>query len=62
MMDRMEELESKLAHLMRAVDDLSDIVARQSREIDRLTRLTALLSEREGDMASPAAHQPPPHY
>ena len=46
-MDRMGAIEERLAHLMRAVEDLSDVVARQSGEIDRLTRVNHLLMERE---------------
>jgi len=36
----MTDLEEKLAHLIRAVDDLSDVIARQDREIDWLRLLT----------------------
>lgn len=45
-MDR-DAIEEKLAHLIRATDDLSDVVAAQSRRIDRLERQVALLTERE---------------
>lgn len=60
-------LEEKVAHLMRAVDDLSDVVASHAKEIERLTRLVTLLVEREAEreaMAgdSPAANVPPPHW
>jgi SlyX protein len=66
-MDRTEALEEKLAHLMRSVDDLSDIVARQGREIDVLTRRVHMLmereAEREADLAeAPAANVRPPHW
>lgn len=61
-----ESLETKIAHLMRSVDDLSDVVAAQAREIDRLTRITALLAEREAEREAgldpPAANQRPPHW
>ncbi len=61
------KLEERIAHLIRAVDDLSDIVAAQGREIDRLTRLTEMLALREaereeGGMDAPAANQRPPHW
>jgi SlyX protein len=67
MMDRTEELEERIAHLTRAVDDLSDVVARQGREIDRLTRLTHMLAEREAEREAglgdaPAANVKPPHW
>lgn len=63
-----EELEERVAHLMRIVDDLSDEVARQGREIDRLTRRLALLMEREAEReyddgnSIPLADQKPPHW
>ena len=40
------DIEEKLSHLMRAVDDLSDVVARQERDIAVLTRQVARLTER----------------
>ena len=62
-------LEEKIAHLTRAVDDLSDVVARQERELDALTRRLALLMSREaereaseGGGAVPLADQRPPHW
>jgi SlyX protein len=65
-MDRMDAVEERVAHLMRVVEDLSDVVARQGRELDRLTRLTGLLAEREAERealgAGPAADQKPPHW
>jgi SlyX protein len=61
-----EVLEERVAHLMRAVDDLSDVVARQAKELDRLTRLVGLLAEREADRESsggaPEANVKPPHW
>jgi SlyX protein len=65
-MDRIESLEERIAHLIRMVEDLSDVVARQAAEIDRLTRLTGLLAEREAEREaagdSPAANVRPPHW
>lgn len=65
-MDRIEQLEERISHLMRAVEDLSDVVARQSRDVDRLLRLTQLLAEREADReaqgGSPEANVKPPHW
>ena len=67
-MDRMAAIEERLAHLMRAVEDLSDVVARQSGEIDRLTRLNHLLMEREAGREADTgegialADQKPPHW
>jgi SlyX protein len=61
------DLEERIAHLIRAVDDLSDMVARQEREITRLTRIVGLLSEREAEREAeagtiPLADQKPPHW
>jgi SlyX protein len=65
-MDRIDSLEERIAHLMRAVEDLSDVVARQSGEIDRLTRVAQLLAQREaesdGTGSIPLADQKPPHW
>lgn len=67
-MTQQTALEEKIAHLIRAVDDLSDIVARQEGEISRLTHRVAMLMEREagremdGGGSIPLADQRPPHY
>jgi SlyX protein len=66
LMDRAEALEERIAHLTRAVEDLSDVVAAQGAEIDRLSRLTRLLAEREAEreagLEAPLANQKPPHW
>lgn len=62
------ELEERIAHLTRTVEDLSDIVARQADQIDRLVRRTDLLTAREaereadGGTSIPLADQRPPHW
>ena len=66
-MDRIDALEERLSHLIRANDDLSEIVARQGREIDVLTRRVVMLmqrlAEREAELAeAPAADVRPPHW
>ncbi|WGH77563.1 SlyX family protein [Jannaschia ovalis] len=64
----MDAIEERIAHLIRQVEDLSDVVARQSGEIDRLERRVALLMERaaeaesEGQGSVPLADQRPPHW
>ncbi len=61
-------LEERIAHLIRAVDDLSDMVAAQGREIDVLTRRVTILMAREaereaeGEGSVPLADQRPPHW
>ena len=62
------QLEEKIAHLIRTVDEMSDIVARQEREIDRLTHRVQMLMEREASReydaggSIPLADQKPPHW
>ena len=60
-------LEERIAHLTRGLDDLSDVVARQAREIERLAVRVALLMEREAEReaeggGAPLADQRPPHW
>jgi SlyX protein len=58
-----QALEERIAHLTRAVEDLSDMVARQASEIDRLTRMVAMLAAREaGGAEAPSADVRPPHW
>ncbi|SFJ09690.1 SlyX family protein [Jannaschia pohangensis] len=64
----MQDIEERIAHLTRAVEDLSDVVARQSGEIATLERRVRLLMERsaEAELAQensvPLADQRPPHW
>ena len=54
MQDRVIELEIKMVHFEQTVDELSDLIARQQTDIDRLnTQLLSLLAhirEREADV------------
>jgi SlyX protein len=66
-MDRVEALEERVAHLMRAVEELSDVVARQAGEIAGLERRVRLLMERAAEEeglggAPPEANVRPPHW
>ncbi|MGZ9811938.1 SlyX family protein [Pseudoroseicyclus sp. H15] len=62
----MTELEERIAHLERALDDASGEVARQARAIARLERRVQMLMEREGEREAsgqmPPSDGPPPHY
>ena len=67
MTERLDQIEEKLAHLERAVNELSDVVARQQKELDRATdrhhRLVDKLAAMESDFGpSATAEEKPPHY
>ena len=64
----MSEHEERLAYLERAVDDLSETVARQDREIAVLTRRVQMLMQREAERDNGQdggvfiGDERPPHY
>jgi SlyX protein len=67
MSERLDAIEEKLAHLERAVHELSDVVARQQKEIERALernqRLVEKLAAMESEFGpSATAHEKPPHY
>ena len=67
MSERLIALEELVAHLTRTVEDLSDVVARQEREITLLNRRVGMLMEREAEREAeggsiPLADQRPPHW
>ena len=68
MNERVTALEETVAHLSRTVEDLSEVIARQDGEIDRLTRRVAMLMQREAEREAdagtsvPLADQRPPHW
>jgi SlyX protein len=63
---RVEQLEFKVAHLEKAVQDLSDVLYRQQRELDALREhnreLTVQVQELEDRGADPNPVEIPPHY
>ena len=64
---RLDAIEEKVAHLERALNELSDVVARQQKELDQATdrhqRLLDKLAAIESDWApGAAADEKPPHY
>ena len=64
----MREIVEKLAHLIRTVDDLSDVIARQEGEIARLTARVEMLMRREAEREAQGSggvvfgDERPPHY
>ena len=63
---RLEALEVKIAHLERALQELSDVVYAQRRELDaQQARYQRLLEQVEAADRQPAADSPfeiPPHF
>jgi len=66
MSDRIDALEFKVAHLERALQELSDVLYRQQRELDalrdrnqQLVEQVQQLEDRSGD---PNGVEIPPHY
>ena len=64
--ERIETVEFKLAHLERAVQELSDVVYRQQQQLDAALamnqRLRQQLEDIESRTADPTAVEIPPHY
>jgi len=66
--DRQEQAETRIAHLTRTVEDLSEVIAAQAARIDRLERQVRMLMEREAEReyaqggSLPMADRPPPHW
>jgi len=66
--DEITHMQEEIAHLARAVDDLSDTVIRQEREIATLTRRLEMLMQRAAEReleeggTVPLADQKPPHW
>jgi len=60
------ELETRFAFQEQALHELSDTVARQQAEIDRLGRLLKEIQDRLRGISAPVAERseetPPPHY
>lgn len=67
-MTDIERLEEKIAHLTRTVEELSEVVARQDKELAVAQRRVAMLIEREAMREAdngteiPLADQRPPHW
>lgn len=64
----MTALEERIAHLTRITDDLSETVAAQAKEIDRLTARVEMLMMREAEREAEGTggivlgDERPPHY
>ncbi len=64
--ETLAELESRIAFQEDAIDKLSDMVAKQEMDIERLTRMVKILNVQLRELGSagdaPAADEAPPHY
>ena len=64
----MEQLEEEIAHLTRTVDEMSEMIAQQDKEIRRLTMLVDKLVSREAEREAAGmggviiGDEKPPHY
>ena len=63
---RLEGLEVHLAHISKANEDLSDMVAKHQNDLARLTCIVEMLAVREAEREARGAEvivdPPPPHY
>lgn len=68
MSDRITDLEEQVAYLSKTVDELSDVIARQDKALDTVTRRLQLLMQRAAEQeldaggSVPLADQKPPHW
>jgi SlyX protein len=67
MMQRLEELEVRVAFQDKTIQELNDVVTRQQRELDRLTQQLEALKQQvraatPSLVVSREEETPPPHY
>ncbi|MBN3562681.1 SlyX family protein [Aliamphritea spongicola] len=65
--DRIADLEARLAFQEDALDKMSDVIAKQSQEIDRMNVLLKHIHSQvkligQDAISAPDADVPPPHY
>ena len=62
---RLAETETKISYLMKDIDDLSEIVTKQGRELDKLTKQVSFLMQKENerdDLSGIVLGDKPPHW
>ena len=62
---RLTENEAKISYLIKDVEDLSDIVAEQSRELEKLNKQVSFLIKKEterDDISGVVLGDKPPHW
>ncbi|WP_417241859.1 SlyX family protein [Celeribacter sp.] len=66
--DRITALEEQISHLMKTVDELSDVIARQENDLDKMQRRLGMLMDAEvsrqadGEGSIALTDQRPPHW
>ena len=60
--DKLEALETHLAHMDRTLEELSDVVNKQQAQINQLTRVVEIMANREEQEVDVASDRPPPHW
>ena len=59
------ETETKISYLMKDIDDWSEIVTKQGRELDKLTKQVSFLMQKENerdDLSGIVLGDKPPHW
>ncbi|MFL2794316.1 MAG: SlyX family protein [Paracoccaceae bacterium] len=62
---RLTENEAKISYLIKDIEDLSDIVAKQSRELEKLNKKVSFLIQKEterDDISGVVLSDKPPHW
>ena len=65
MSPRLVETEVKISYLMKDIDDLSEIVTKQGRELEKLTKQVSFLMQKENerdDLSGIVLGDKPPHW
>ena len=65
MSSRLAETETKISYLMKDIDDLSEIVTKQGRELEKLTKQVSVLMQKENerdDLSGIVLGDKPPHW
>ena len=65
MSSRLAETETKISYLLKDIDDLSEIVTKQGRELEKLTKQVSFLMQKENerdDLSGIVLGDKPPHW
>ena len=65
MSSRLAETETKISYLMKDIDDLSEIITKQGRELEKLTKQVGFLMQKENerdDLSGIVLGDKPPHW